>query len=102
MGSGRRRRGAAAKWVLGRITEAFEARTWVEKSVLEIPEEPFAFYLSSLSLPFLASCLKGSGRVLGFYLWKKTLKLTHPASVSPEIGGNKGQSWRWSIGENLW
>lgn len=54
------------EWVLGRITEALEARTWVENSDLEIPEEPFAF--TFLFSPLSCSCLEESGRVLCFNL----------------------------------
>lgn len=37
----------------GRISEVLEARTWVENSVLRVPEELCAFAFLTFSSPFL-------------------------------------------------
>lgn len=72
MRSGLGEAGGGGRWALGRVTETLEARTWVEDSVLGIPEELFAltFLPFFFSFPFLLF-IEESGRVLCFSLWKR-------------------------------
>lgn len=101
MGSGRRR-GAATETGSGENNRHSKLSNVGGKICLEIPEEPFAFTFLPFS-PLSCFMLEGKWEGSGFIYGKRRgTKLTHPASVSPEIGGNKGQSWRWSIGESLW